>query len=111
MLTGTIDGSTLTTANGATLVVDAEFSGAAYASIAPSAIALYRSPPDGSPRNVWRTAITDLDRAHDRVRVGLGDPLRLTAELTTVGLAALDRRPGDEVWASIKATEINTYPS
>jgi molybdate transport system ATP-binding protein len=111
MLTGTIDGSTFTTANGETLVVGAEFSGSAYAAIAPSAIALYRSPPDGSPRNVWRTAITDIDRVHDRVRVSLGDPLRLTAELTTVGLAALGRHPGDEIWVSIKATEINTYPS
>ena len=60
---------------------------------------------------MWRTTIADIDRAFDRVRVSLGDPLPLTAELTTVGLAALDRRPGDEIWASIKATEINTYPS
>ncbi|TML15582.1 MAG: hypothetical protein E6G39_06695 [Actinobacteria bacterium] len=79
--------------------------------MAPSAIALYRTAPDGSPRNVWRTVITDIDRSFDRVRVSLGDPLPLTAELTTVGLASLDRHPGDEIWASIKATEINTYPA
>jgi len=45
------------------------------------------------------------------VRVSLAGPLPLTAELTTLGLAALDRHPGDEIWASIKATEINTYPA
>ncbi|MEO5841764.1 MAG: ATP-binding cassette domain-containing protein [Acidimicrobiales bacterium] len=109
LLAGTVAGTTFTTAQGATLVVDAEADGAAYAAIAPSAIALYRTPPDGSPRNVWSTTITDIDRAFDRVRVSLGDPLPLTAELTTAGLAALDRHPGDAIWASIKATEINTY--
>jgi molybdate transport system ATP-binding protein len=109
LLAGTITGTTFTTARGATLVVDSEADGAAYAAIAPSAIALYRTPPDGSPRNVWSTTIADIDRAFDRVRVNLGDPLPLTAELTTAGLAALDRHPGDAIWASIKATEINTY--
>ena len=111
LLTGTINGTTFTTANDATLVVDSEFDGGAYAAIAPSAIALYTTPPDGSPRNVWRTTIADIDRSFDRVRVSLGAPLALTAELTTLGLAALDRHPGDEIWASIKATEINTYPA
>ena len=109
LLAGTIVGTTFTTAQGATLVVDGEVDGAAYAAIAPSAIALYRTPPDGSPRNVWSTTIADIDRAFDRVRVSLGDPLPLTAELTTAGLAALDRHPGDAIWASVKATEINTY--
>jgi molybdate transport system ATP-binding protein len=109
LLTGTIEGSAFVTERGERLVVETDVRGAAYASIAPSAIALYRSPPDGSPRNVWRTMITDIDRSHDRVRVSLGDPLHLTAELTTAGLAALDRRPGDDIWASVKATEINTY--
>ena len=109
LLAGTIVGTTFTTATGATLVVDADVAGGAYAAIAPSAIALYRTPPDGSPRNVWQTTIADIDRAFDRVRVSLGDPLPVTAELTTAGLAALGRHPGDAIWASIKATEINTY--
>ena len=111
LLSGTIKGTTFTSAHGAILVVDAEDDGTAYAAIAPSAIALYRTRPDGSPRNVWQTTITDIDRLFDRVRVSLGDPLPLTAELTTVGLASLDRHPGDEIWVSIKATEITTYPS
>jgi molybdate transport system ATP-binding protein len=59
---------------------------------------------------VWPATITDVDQAFDRVRVRLGAPVPLVAELTAMGLAALDRRPGEEVWVSIKATEINTYP-
>ena len=53
LLTGTIEGTTFSTLSGATLVVDSPTYGDAYASIAPSAIALYTKPPDGSPRNVW----------------------------------------------------------
>jgi molybdate transport system ATP-binding protein len=110
LVTGTIRGGALTTTNGFTLTVDAEFDGDAYASVPPTAIALYRSRPDGSPRNVWSAPITDVDRAFDRVRVSLGAPVRLVAELTPMGLAALDRRVGDDVWVSVKATEINIYP-
>jgi molybdate transport system ATP-binding protein len=111
LLSGTITGSTLRVPGGGELVVVADHDGASYAAIAPSAVALYRLPPEGSPRNVWRTTVTDIDRRLDRVRVGLGAPLPLSAELTTAGLAALGCRPGDEVWASVKATEITTYPA
>jgi molybdate transport system ATP-binding protein len=111
LFTGIIDGTTFTMANGAMLVVDSEISGNAYAAIAPSAIALYTAAPEGSPRNVWRTTIADIDRTFDRVRVSLAEPLPLIAELTTLGLASLNRYPGDAIWASIKATEITTYPA
>jgi molybdate transport system ATP-binding protein len=60
---------------------------------------------------VWRTTIADIDRTFDRVRVSLAEPLPLIAELTTLGLASLNRYPGDAIWASIKATEITTYPA
>jgi molybdate transport system ATP-binding protein len=111
LLTGHVTGTTMTLAGGATLTVEAGADGASYASIPPQAIALYRTPPDGTPRNLWLTTIDDIGLAVDRVRVRLADPLPLTAEVTAAGLAALDRRPGDEVWASVKATEITTYPA
>ena len=111
LLTGTIDTAIFRTAGGASLVVDDSHQGPAYAAITPSAIALYRTPPDGSPRNVWRTTIADIDQSFDRARVTLNAPLPITAELTVAGLAALDSHPGDEIWASVKATEIATYPA
>ncbi len=111
LLTGTIIANIFTTTSGATLVVDATHAGDAYASVAPSSIALYRTPPDGSPRNVWRTTVAAIDHTFDRARVTLTDPLRVTAEITAAGLAALGCHPGDEVWVSIKTTEINTYPA
>jgi molybdate transport system ATP-binding protein len=111
MLTGTITGTTFAVEEGGSLVVDGETAGVAYAAIPPQAIALYNDPPAGSPRNVWQTTVVDIDHHFDRVRVTLADPLPLTAELTTAGLAALGTRPGDQVWASVKATEITTYPA
>lgn len=111
LLSGVVEDAVFTTASGATLTVDSTYRGHSYASIAPTAIALYRTRPDGSPRNVWRTSIAEVESALDRVRVTLGEPLSLTAELTTAGLAALACHPGDVVWASVKATEIATYPA
>jgi molybdate transport system ATP-binding protein len=109
MLSGSVAGTTMTMVSGASLTVDAEGDGPTYAAIAPQAIALYTHRPDGSPRNVWRTTVVDIDHHFERVRLTLGDPLPLSAEVTTAGLAALDVRPGDAVWASVKATEIATY--
>ena len=111
LLTGTIDDGCFTTPQGGSLVVDADHRGPSHVAIAPSAIALYRTPPDGSPRNVWSAPVAEVDRSFDRVRVTLAGRLPLTAELTTAGLAALDCRPGDVVWASVKATEIVAYPA
>jgi molybdate transport system ATP-binding protein len=111
LLTGTVTGTTFVDSSGARLTVDHDVSGPAYVAIPAQAIALYRQPPSGSPRNVWATTIVDIDEHLDRVRVNLGAPLALSAELTRAGLAALDTRAGDPVWASIKATEITTYPA
>lgn len=93
------------------MTVETGVRGGAYAVVPPTAIALYPTRPEGSPRNVWRTTITGVDRLSDRTRVSLGAPLPLTAELTAGGFAALDRQVGDEIWASVKATEITTYPA
>lgn len=86
-------------------------SGAAHAAIHPNAVALYRSAPDGSPRNVWEATVADVDTYLQRVRVRLGGPIAIIAEITPAALRDLGLRPGDEVWASVKATDITTYPA
>jgi molybdate transport system ATP-binding protein len=79
--------------------------------IQPHAVALYPSPPEGSPRNVWPVTVTDIDRHTDRVRVRLDGEVPLVAEITPAAVDALALRPGDRVWATVKATEITTYPA
>ena len=85
--------------------------GPAFAVIQPHAVALYPAMPEGSPRNVWAATVVDIDRQADRVRVRLDGPVPLVAEITPGALDALVLRPGDRVWASVKATEITTYPA
>mgnify|MGYP001170022707 CR=1 FL=1 len=84
--------------------------GPVFATLPPAAIALHRHEPEGSPRNRWRTTVDHLDLLGDRVRVRLAAPLDLTAEITTAAASELGLRPGDEIWATAKATEITAYP-
>jgi molybdate transport system ATP-binding protein len=111
LLPGSTDGREFVADAGGTLVTSSEVTGRAFVRIAPSAVALYRTPPDGSPRNVWRATVADIDRRLDRVRVRLEGETPVVAEVTVDALAALSLRPGDDVWAVVKATEIETYPA
>ena len=81
-----------------------------FVRISPSAVALHRDAPEGSPRNVWQVEVQDLDQLGGRVRVHLGGLVSLVAEVTTESAAALRLRPGVTLWASVKATEVDVYP-
>jgi len=108
---GLADQGVVATPAGGRIVPADSIEGAAFVVIQPSAVALYRDPPDGSPRNVWPVTVADIDRSADRVRVRLDGPVALVAEITPAALDALALRPGDGIWASVKATEITTYPA
>jgi molybdate transport system ATP-binding protein len=101
----------LVTPTGATLVGDAHQSaaGPSLALIPPGAIALHRSRPEGSPRNVVAGIVSSIDEHLDRVRISLDGTVPLVAEITPGALAELSLHPGDEVWAAFKATEVVIY--
>jgi molybdate transport system ATP-binding protein len=82
-----------------------------FACFRPSAVALYREQPQGSPRNVWKATVAGLEPTADGVRVDLTGPLPVTADVTAAAIAELDLVPGSVVWASLKATEIEVYPA
>ena len=112
LVTGTVSDGVLTTASGARVVIADAPPGPSFAMIRPPSIALVRNQsPGSSARNVWSGTITDIDRLGDRVRVGIAGQLPLTAEVTVAALDALTLRPGDEVHASVKATDIEVYPA
>jgi molybdate transport system ATP-binding protein len=111
LLAGTGSDGGMTTPAGGRIVPADRVNGPAFAVIQPNAVAIYRSPPGGSPRNVWAVTVVDVDRQADRVRVRLTGPVPLVAEITPGALDELVLRPGDQVWASVKATEIATYPA
>lgn len=85
---------------------DTRAQGSVVVTIDPRAVALHLDRPAGSPRNVWSTRVTRMERREDRVRVQTGPPLPLVAEVTPGAIGELGLAEGSEVWVSVKATEI-----
>jgi molybdate transport system ATP-binding protein len=93
------------------LVASDPLEGPAFAAFPPSAVALYPERPDGSPRNTWRATVSGVHRHGDNLRVQLDGPLKAAADVTPAAAAHLRLEPGREVWATVKASEIRTYPA
>lgn len=85
--------------------------GEVFAVVHPRHVALYRTQPEGTPRNVWSGRITSLDRQGDRVRVTVGGPPSLVAEVTPAAVHELQLAEGGDVWVSLKAAEVEVYPA
>ncbi|SDD55449.1 ABC transporter ATP-binding protein [Glycomyces harbinensis] len=108
---GTASGTTVRLASGAALTTGEALEGEAFAAFSPSAVALFREEPDGSPRNTWRATVSGVHRHGDHLRVQLDGPLRTAADVTPAAAAHLGLEPGQTVWAAVKATEIRAYPA
>ena len=91
-------------------IADQTLSGPVLASIRASAIAVHRHRPEGSSRNSWETDVDVIEHLGERVRLGLGHPLPLTAEVTEEAARSLALKAGTPVWVSIKATDIVVQP-
>ncbi|MBS3940064.1 MAG: ABC transporter ATP-binding protein [Actinobacteria bacterium] len=98
----TVGRATLTTAEPAYGPVDVLFH--------PHAVALHRTEPGGSPRNTWRAVVDGMDVEGARVRVHLDGPLAVVAEVTPAAVAELGLADGVEVWAAVKAVELQVHP-
>src|SRR6202171_3332484 len=58
---------------GGSLLAGGAADGEVFAVVHPRTVALYRTRPDGTPRNVWQGRAVDLDRQGDRVRLPVAD--------------------------------------
>ena len=85
--------------------------GAVCVTIAPSAVALYQTRPDGSPRNTWPVTVSDIALIGQTARVSLAGPFPLAAEVTAAAVADLRLGVGQHLWATVKATEVSVYPA
>ncbi|WP_328356683.1 ATP-binding cassette domain-containing protein [Mycobacterium sp. NBC_00419] len=79
----------------------------------PAAVAVYRDPPHGSPRNCVAVTIAELDTNGTTVRVR-GAAQRdgapgLAADITAEAAADLRLSPGDEMWFTVKAQEVAVH--
>ena len=87
----------------------------AIAVFPPTAVAVYRDPPHGSPRNSVELTVAELDIRGSAVLVrGQEQPdgaPGLAAEITVDAAAELRLRPGEQVWFSVKALEVALYPA
>ncbi len=110
-LRGRADTERVTLGDGGALVVPDVTAGDVFVVIHPRAVALHRREPEGGPRNVWRGTIVAADDEGTRVRVRIAVPFPLVAEVTRAAAAALELDRGGEVWVTVKATEIATYPA
>jgi molybdate transport system ATP-binding protein len=85
-------------------------SGAGFATIHPRAVALHLERPSGSPRNVWRGRVGAIEDEGERLRVAVDGELRIVAEITRASFTEMGLAVGTQLFASVKATEVNAYP-
>ncbi|HET7529493.1 MAG TPA: ABC transporter ATP-binding protein [Mycobacteriales bacterium] len=106
---GRTAGATLVLEDGGVLAL-AEPAGdddlAALGVVPAHGVSLHRSRPRGSARNAWPVVVRELATAGSRVRVHCDGAPPVVAEVTTSAVADLGLREDDEVWASVKATEV-----
>lgn len=96
---------------GGELVTSHDARGQVFVAFSPGAVALYRTPPDGSPRNVWRGRVVGTEHRGDTVRVQVDGAPPVLADVTPAAVAQLRLTAGDEVWAAVKANETDVYPA
>jgi molybdate transport system ATP-binding protein len=110
---GRASGSTLEVDGGGRVVAapDGPVDGLAAATVRPQAVSLHLHRPEGTPRNVWSGPVVGVDAMGERVRVEVRSEPPVVAEITHAALADLRLASGDEVWVSIKATDVDLEPA
>ena len=112
LLAGRKIGGSVTLERGASLLVASECAdGPVVVSVAPQGLSLHRDRPATSARNAWSTVVRSIADDGHRVRVALGLPIELVAEVTPAARYELALAPGTTIWVSCKATEIAVHPA
>ncbi|MCW2880653.1 MAG: putative ATP-binding component of transporter [Sphaerisporangium sp.] len=99
------------TGGGPTFSVAEDLKGPVFLAFPPSAVTLYRTRPEGRPRNLWHAGVEGLVRHGDHVRVHLDGPITAAADVTPAAVAELGLSPGQRVWAVVRTTETHAYPA
>jgi molybdate transport system ATP-binding protein len=109
LLTGIADHTRVTLDDGAEVAIAEPHSGAVFVVARPSSIAVHRSQPTGSPRNMWPGVISSVERHGDLVRLAVTGPPDLVVDVTPQALAELELAVAEPVWLAIKATDLTVY--
>ncbi|MFE3444124.1 ABC transporter ATP-binding protein [Nocardia sp. NPDC059180] len=108
---GTAHDTTAELDRGGVLTIAEPATGAVHLAFAPSAVSLHPERPAGSPRNTWPVTVAGIEQHAHTVRVRLDGTPPALADITPATVAELRLRPGTQLWAALKATEIHTYPA
>ncbi len=111
LLRGQASGRSADIGGGATIALAHEQDGPVHVAFSPASVTLSPRRPQGSARNVWTGIVRDLERHGDLVRVTVDGAVSVLADVTPLSVADLGLAPGAQVWASVKASEITTYPA
>jgi molybdate transport system ATP-binding protein len=111
LYTGTAVGDEVRLDGGGTFVVpDHGQHGAVLVALRPSAVVVSPHRPDlSSVRNTWPATIAGLTMLTDRVRIDLEGEPSAVVDVTPAAVAELGLGPGDRVYLSAKATELEVY--
>ncbi len=91
-------------------IADTSLSGPVLVTVHPTAISLHPERPSGSQRNVWSTTVDLVEPLGDTVRIVLASPVPMAVDVTPGAVDSLGLSPGANVWAAVKATEIDAAP-
>ena len=110
---GTLSAGVFAVDGGGEIVCTAgDLSGPAIAVLRPSAVTLYDvEPVRSSARNLLSGSVASVEAAGERSRVVVASTPPLVAEISMASLTDLRIEPGQRVWASVKATDVETYPA
>ncbi len=109
---GTVTGNGIVTVSGMSITGPADGAAvrgeAGVAVFRPSAVAVFRDPVHGSPRNVFEVSITDLEPHGNQIRIRAGG---LAADVTLSAAADLDLSAGTVVYFVVKSAAVAVYPA
>ncbi|GAB3435557.1 ABC transporter ATP-binding protein [Actinophytocola sediminis] len=108
---GTAEGTTVVLDPAGRLTVAEPAEGQVHVAFPPAAVSLHLDKPHGSPRNSWPVTVTHIEQHAHTVRVRLDGTPPVLADVTPATVAELHLAPGMPLHATVKATEVTTYPS
>ncbi len=109
---GTADGDHIQVGP-AVVTTASSHTGAVMLIVPPNAVVLHLEEPRGSARNAWRGTIAGIEHlgTRERVRVRVVGAVTIVAEVTPAAVRELALTEGTEVWAAVKATEVEVFPA
>jgi len=107
---GKATGTSVDLDGGGHLVTAQPLDGPVFVVARPRDIAVHREHPEGSSRNVWQAAVTNVEQHGDLVRLAASGRPDAFVDVTAEAIAELDLAVGRQVWLSVKATALDVYP-